>query len=61
MKAETIGHMASGCVCNKKLHHLLRRVSKRMKALSALLHWERALLRRALSVWLARNAVWRLR
>jgi hypothetical protein len=38
---------------------LVRRVSKRMRELSALLHSERSLLRRALDVWLEHAGRWR--
>jgi len=38
---------------------LVHKVSKRMKALSALLHWERSLTRRAVSEWMQRTAEWR--
>jgi hypothetical protein len=40
-------------------HHCINhRVSKRMKALSALLHWEHSLARRGVAEWLARTAGW---
>lgn len=38
---------------------LALRVAKRMNQLSALLHWEQCLLRKALGVWLQRTSVWR--
>lgn len=37
------------------------RVAKRMNALSALLHWEQALLHKGLLVWMQRTLVWRWR
>lgn len=39
--------------------HLLARVAKRMKQLSALMHWEQGLQRKALLVWAQRTAGWR--
>jgi hypothetical protein len=38
--------------------HLAARVAKRMKALSALLHWERAMLRKAWVAWRDRQSAW---
>ncbi len=38
---------------------LARRVAARVKQLSALLHWEQGLQRRALGLWLQRTDGWR--
>ena len=40
--------------------YLTARVAKRMKQLTALLHWEHSLLRTALRQWMLRNDKWRL-
>lgn len=40
-------------------NHLAERVAKRMNQLSALLHWEQSLLKKAVAVWKLRTAVWR--
>jgi hypothetical protein len=50
------------CVHFDAWHRYLKlRVAKRMNALSALLHWEKSLLRKGLLVWMQRTLVWRWR